>query len=232
MALLFSLLTLGCTLVGGALLWGAVLEVRHALLLWRARRVAAGSMGRTHAAIVDVRGQVHLETPLTAPLSGKSCAQWLLVVSRAPVRTASATDGASDVVVLQDARPFWVDDGTGRVRVSVQGRGIPLSEVKSTSQPLQRLTPTLDALITARVGMPAAMWCHGREVTAVESALFAYDEVSVVARHATHPRLIVEPVHVTLGRPRVVALRTAMRAVVVAGFAVIFFAVAQWLRGL
>lgn len=230
MQTLLTLLMLGCVAVGGALVLGSLSQVRHALVLWRARRVAAGSIGQTDAAIVDVRGHVHLEAPLTAPVSGRSCAQWLVVVSRAPAKAGQPRDGLSDVVVLQDARPFWVDDGTGRVRVNVKGRAIPLSEVPSTSQPLVKLTAPLAALLTARLHLPAAAWCHQRDVTVVESALFAYDEVSLVARRERGAHLSIEPVHVTRGRPRVVALRTAMRAVVAAGFAVVFFAVAQWLR--
>lgn len=230
MHLLVAALVLGCVLLGGALLLGALADLRHALVLWRARRTAAGSLGQTDAGVVDVRGRVHLETPITAPLSGKSCAQWQLVVSRAPAKAGQTKDGLADLVVLHDARPFWVDDGTGRVRVSVQGKAIPLSEVKAHSQPLVKLTTTLDALLSARLHVPAAAWCHQRDVTVVESALFAGDEVSLIAKRERGPRLVIEPVHVTRGRPRVVALRTALRATVVAGFAVVFFAVAQWLR--
>jgi hypothetical protein len=230
MQLLGTLLMLGCLLVGGALLLGSFSELRHALLLWRARRVRAGDLGHGDASVVDVRGQVHLEEPLCAPLSGKSCAQWHLVVSRAPARPGQPRDGLADLLVFQEARPFWVDDGSGRVRVSAPGRAVPLSELKPTREALTRLNQRLEALLSARLGMPAAAWCHQREVTAVETALFAYDEVSLVARRALHPRLAVDPVHITLGRPRVVALRTAMRSVVAAGFAVVFFAVAQWLR--
>lgn len=225
-----TLLVFGCVVIGGGLLLGSASEVRHALLLWRARRCAAGSIARTDASIVDVRGRVHLEQPLTAPLSGRSCAQWLVVVSRAAPRPGQGRDGLPDALVFRDARPFWVDDDTGRVRVDVKGRAIPLSEVPSTSRPLERLTPSLDTLISARLGAPAAAWCHQREVTVVERALFAYDEVSLVARRSALPRLTVEPVHITCGRPRVVALRTAMRGVVTAGVAVVFFAIAQWLR--
>ena len=230
MQLLLALLMFACVVVGGALLLGALADVRHALVLWRARRTAAGSIGTTDATVVDVRGRVFLEQPLTAPLTGLSCAQWQLVVSRAPAKLGQQKDGLADLVVLHEARPFWVDDGTGRVRVSVQGKAIPLSEVRSKSEPLPRLTATLDALLTARLHVPAAVWCHQRDVTVVESALFANDEVSLVAKRKRGPRLVLEPVHVTLGRPRVVALRTALRAVVVAGFAVVFLAVAQWLR--
>lgn len=230
MHLLQSVMMLGCVAIGGALLLGSLSEVRHASLLWRARRCTAGSIARTAATVVDVRGQVHLDQTLTAPLSGLSCAQWLVVVSRAPPGPGQERDGQSDALVFQDARPFWVDDGTGRVRVDVKGRSIPLSEVSSKSTRLERLTAPLAALITARLGSPAAAWCHRRDVTVVESALFAYDEVSLVARCSTFPRLAIDPVHVTRGRPRVVALRRALRAVVTTGMAVVFFAIAKWLR--
>lgn len=230
MHLLLTLLTLGCVVVGGALALGALADVRHALVLWRARRTAAGSIGQTDATVVDVRGRVFLEQPLVAPLTGKSCAQWQLVVSRAPAKPGQHQDGLADLVVLHEARPFWVDDGTGRVLVSAPGKAIPLSEVKAHSEPLAKLNATTDALLTARLHAPAALWCHQRDVTVVESALFAGDEVSLVAKRERGPRLVIEPVHVTLGRPRAVALRTALRAVVVAAFAVVFFAVAQWLR--
>lgn len=230
MAALLTLLMLGCVVLGGALALSALADVRHALVLWRARRVSAGTIDGAGASVVDVRGRVHVDEPLSAPLSAKGCAQWQLVVSRAPVKPGQPNDGLADVVVLHQARPFWVDDGTGRVRVAVQGRAIPLSEVRSTSQPLVKLTPALDTLLRARLPVPPAAWCHQRDVTAVESALFAGDEVSLIARREQRGRLAIEPVHVTLGRPRVVALRLAMRAAVVAGFSGVFFAIAQWLR--
>lgn len=230
MPVLLTLLMLGCLLVGAALALGALSDVRHALLLWRARRVSAGAIDHAGASVVDVRGRVHADEPLSSPLSAQRCVQWQLVVSRAPVKPGQHKDGLSDVLVLHEARPFWVDDGTGRVRVAVQGRSIPLSEVRSTSQPLVKLTPALDALLSARLPVPPAAWCHQREVSAVESALFVGDEVSLIARRELRARLSIEPVHVTLGRPRVVAMRLAMRAAVVAGFAGIFLAVAQWLR--
>ncbi len=230
MSALLTILMLCCVVLGAGLALGALSDVRHALVLWRARRTSAGAIDRAGASVVDVRGRVHLEAPLLAPVSAKSCAQWQLVVSRAPVKPGQLSDGLPDVVVLHDARPFWVDDGTGRVRVAVQGRAIPLSEVRSTSQPLTALTPALAALLGARLPVSAALWCHGRDVTVVESALFAGDEVSLIARREHRARLVLEPVHVTLGRPRAVALRLALRAAVVAGFAGVFFAVARWLR--
>jgi hypothetical protein len=205
---------------------GAFMDAKSAFTLWRARRVAAKDV-RTSSGIVDVRGKISSEQPLTAPLTGRPCAQFIVILERAAPKGGVKRDGDPDLITFVGASPFIVDDGTGRVHVDLRTARVPVTGTDVHKQPLERLTQPLDRLLQGRLHKPGGVWCMNRSVTATEAVLLEGMEVSVVAKKSADG---FEPLHVTTGRTRVVAMQAMMRAGMASTAAVMLGAVWLWLR--
>lgn len=228
MTFFLQVLAVACLVTGLGLLLGVVVESRHALLLWRARRVFARDLGRgTSPGIVEIHGRARSRSPLTAPLSGAACLQFMVVLERAPPNNGRG-DADPDVVTFVGASPFVVDDGTGKIDVDLHARRVPVTGVRVERRPLERLTAPLEKLLAVRLGKPGGLWCHGRTVTATEALLVDGVELSVIGRSGNDGKLT--PLHVTTGRLRVVALQGFVRATTGAGVAIVLLNIANWLR--
>src|SRR5262245_51930532 len=128
----------------------SLLELNHSLLLWRSRRVSAKDVRASTDRIVDVRGTVHAQSPLMAPLTGKACVQFTVVMFRDPKKGVKAErDGFPDVMTFVGMSPFIVDDGTGRIHVDLRENRVPLTGATITRKPLERLTAPLEKLLAA-----------------------------------------------------------------------------------
>ncbi len=225
-SIVMQLIAFALLSTGASLLLGALFEIRHALTLWRARRVSAREL-RGSSGIVDVRGPARAEEPLMGPLTGRSCVQFTVVMERASPKGGVKRDGDPDLITFVAAAPFTVDDGTGRVHVDLRTRRVPITGTSVIRKPLERLTQPLDKLLAVRLHKPGGLWCMNRNVTATEAALLDGTEVSVVARKTADGFL---PLHVTTGRVRVVALQGLMRAGMAVSAAALFLGAWLWVR--
>lgn len=232
MSSILQVIAVGCLVVGLGLGLGAVGEARHALRLWRARRTKAGDVGGSGgSSVVEVRGTARATRPLASPLSGTACLQFLVILERAPP-TGRPRDDDPDLLTFVGAAPFIVDDGTGTIAVDLHARRVPVTGVRVQQKPLERLTAPLEKLLATRLGKPGGLWCHGRAVTATEAILVDGAELSVVAAR-TRPGGApggLEPLHITTGRVRVIALQGLLRATLTAMVAVVLVNVGLWLR--
>jgi hypothetical protein len=202
---------------------GGVLETKHSIVLWRSKRVMARDLGAV-SGIFDVRGAVHASTPLTAPITGRSCVQYTVVVERAH----KGSDGDPDLITFVDAAPFSVDDGTGRVHIDLRMHRIPVTGASIVKKPMERLTQPLERLLALRLHKPGGLWCTGRDVVATEAALVDGTEASVVARKGKDGLIV--PLHVTTGRPLVVAMQGLTRAGVAFIVSALLAGVWLWLK--
>jgi hypothetical protein len=220
MSFLAQALATVCLVVGGGLAVGALVESRHALLLWRARRVRARELdaGADSAGVFEVRGPARAKVPLRAPLTGAACIQFTVILERERPPDGRSPDGDPDTLTFVGTSPFVVEDGTGSLEVDLRTSRAPLTGTRIERKPLARLTAPLEELLAVRLGKPGGLWCHGRAVTATEAALLEGAEVSVVARRSAAG---VRPLHVTTGRVRVVALQGLMRAAIALAVAVV-----------
>src|SRR5690349_13402688 len=108
--MLLQLIAFAATAVAGFLGLASALELNHSLMLWRSRRVSAKDLRSESSRIVDVRGKVHAQTPLMAPLTGKACVQFTVVMFRDPKKgVKQERDGYPDVMTFVAASPFIVD---------------------------------------------------------------------------------------------------------------------------
>lgn len=227
MGLIFHLIAFSFLASGVALALGAVLETKHAVTLWRSRPVKARDV-RASTGIFDVRGPVHTSSPLTGPLTGRSCVQYTVVVERAQPKGGQKRDGEPDLITFVEAAPFVVDDGTGRVHIDLRLHRVPVTGTSIVRQPIQRLTAQLERMLSIRLHKPGGIWCSGRDVVATEAALMDGDEVSVIGRKGENGEII--PVHVTTGVTRAVAMQGLTRAGLAYIGATILFALYAWLR--
>ena len=226
MGLIVSLIAYSLLASGLALALGAVVEMRHAFFLWRSKRVAVKDIAG--GGIVDVRGAVHAaENPLTAPLTGRACVTFTVIMERAQPKTGQTRDGDPDLITFVGAAPFAVDDGTGKVRVDLREHRVPVTGTDVVKQPLARLTQPLEKLLAARFGKPGGVWCMNRDITATEAVLLEGAEVSVVGRVRAGA---LQPLHVTTGRARVVAMQGVIRAVAALGASGVLLALYGWVR--
>jgi hypothetical protein len=95
-------------------------------------------------------------------------------------------------------------------------------------QPLERLTQPLEKLLAMRLHKPGGLWCTGRDVVATEAALVDGSEASVVAKKGADG--LVVPLHVTTGRPLVVAMQGLTRAGVAFIASTVLAGVWLWLK--
>jgi hypothetical protein len=209
----------------------AVGDALHAWSLWRARKVPLREL-MTQTGILELRGRARATNPLMAPLTGKTCVQFTVIVERGrpldhEFGRRPERDEHPDMLTFMGASPFVVDDGSGTVTVDPRVTRVPVTGSVVERKPLPRLTAPLEKMLTARLGKPGGLWCAGREVTATEAALLEGAEVSLVARRTPGT---FTPLHVTTGRVRVVALQGFMRAVVVGALAIVLVNVWVWLR--
>lgn len=219
-------------LVSGAFLaLGAVVEAWHALSLWQSRPVKVSELSSARG-IIDLRGRTRAELPLQAPLTGRSCVQFRVVVERKQPRAGQRRDQRPDLITFVGAAPFLIDDGTGQRRVDLRadrgGGRVPVSGSSIERRPLERLTAPLEKLLQARLGAPGGLWCAGRDVVATEAALLEGTEVSVVARLGRDGAL--RPLHVMTGRAKVIALHGALRAGLALGGSALLLLVFLWLH--
>ncbi len=222
-----TFLAYSCLASGLGLAFGALLEVRHAFRLWISKRIqAADARGTT--GIFDVRGRAHAETPLKAPLTGRSCVQFTVIMERKTPRAGQKRDDRPDLITFIDASPFFVEDATGKVRVDLRERRVPVTGTSVERRPLERLTQPLERLLHARIGAPGGVWCMNRDVIATEAVLLDGAEVSFVASRDAEGN--VTPLHVTTGRLKVVAMQLLMRAGMAMCGAAVLVALFQWLR--
>jgi hypothetical protein len=102
---------MAATLGGGVTALGLVQAGRA---FWTARLLSgsgATPMTELSEGLQEVRGTPLAEGAVTAPLSGRPCLHWrLLVEQQRRTRWETVLDKRASV-------PFWADDGTGRVRV-------------------------------------------------------------------------------------------------------------------
>jgi hypothetical protein len=194
---------------GAFLAFGAIHEALHALRLWRSRRVPVSEL-TSSTGIVDLRGTARAEVPLMAPLTGRSCVQFTVVLERKQPRGGQKRDHRPDLITFIGTAPFVIDDGTGRMRVDLRDQRVPVTGASVEKRALQRLTAPLDKMLHARLGAPGGLWCVGRDIVATEAALVQGTEVSVIAKLARDGA--VTPLHVLTGRAKVVALHGALKA--------------------
>lgn len=222
-----SFLAYSCLASGLALAFGALMEVRHAFRLWISKRIHA-SDARGTSGIFDVRGRVHAEIPLQAPLTGRNCVQFTVVMERKTPRAGQKRDDRPDLITFVGASPFFVEDATGKVRVDLREKRVPVTGTSVERRPLERLTQPLERLLQARIGAPGGLWCMNRDVVATEAVLLDGAEVSVVASRDNAGNF--KPLHVTTGRLKVVAMQLLMRAGMAMCGAAVLVALFQWLR--
>ena len=227
MGIIFHLIAFSFLASGVALALGAFMESKHALTLWRSRPVKACDV-RKSTGIFDVRGPVHTLSPLTGPLTGRSCVQYTVVVERTQPKGNQKRDGAPDLITFVEAAPFVVDDGTGRIHVDLRLHRVPVTGTAIVRQPIERLTAQLERMLSIRLHKPGGIWCTGRDIIATEAALIDGDEVSVIGRKGDNGEII--PVHVTTGKTHVVAMQGLTRAGFASIGATLLFALYAWLR--
>lgn len=228
----FTFLAYSCLASAAALAFGALMEVRHAFRLWISKRVSAvdmrGAAAGTHAGIFDVRGRASAEVPLMAPLTGRTCVQFTVIMERMQPRAGQKRDDRPDLITFVGASPFFVEDTTGRVRVDLRDKRVPVTGTSVERRPLERLTAPLERLLQARIGAPGGLWCKDRDVIATEAVLLDGAEVSLIAKRDEDGT--ITPLHVTTGRTKVVAMQLLMRAGMAMSGAAILVALFQWLR--
>lgn len=215
-------------LISGAFLGvGAIAEALHSLSLWRSRRIKVSELS-TARGIVDLRGTARAELPLKAPLTGRDCVMFTVSMERKQPRAGQKRDARPDLLTFVGAAPFVIDDGTGRRRVDLRDKRVPVTGTSIEKQPLERLTAPLEKLLRERIGVPGGLWCMGRDVVATEAALLEGTEVSVIAKLGRDGELM--PVHVMTGRAKVVALHGVIRSAAALVGSAMLVLVFQWLR--
>jgi hypothetical protein len=225
--ILLSLLAMTCLASGATLALGALLEGRHAIQLWRSKTIAARDVA-TATGIFDVRGSVVARAPLQGPLTGRPCVQFVVVMERKQPKRGQKRDGEPDLLTWIESSPFTLDDGTGKLHINLADQRVPVTGTSIIKQPLERLTAPLERMLHARLKKPGGLWCSGRDVVATEAALENGAEASVVAKKSPAGDLVA--VHVTTGRPRVVAMQGLTRSGMAASGALILGALWMWLR--
>lgn len=232
MSWVLTFIAYACLASGAALAFGALMETRHALQLWRSRRVTAGDLGSAGGigivGIVDIRGRASAEIPLMAPLTGRTCVQFTVIMERKQPKPGVKRDDRPDLITFVGASPFFVDDGTGKVRVDLREMRVPVTGTSVERRPLERLTAPLEKMLHARLGAPGGLWCMNRDVVATEAVLLDGAEVSVVAKRGADGSVV--PIHVTTGRAKVVALQGVIRAGMALGAAAVLIGLFEWLR--
>jgi hypothetical protein len=228
--MLLKLVALCCLVCALALVLGAIGSVRRGLELWRSRRVRAADLGR-EAGVVEVRGRARADAktgPIMAPLTGRPCVTFTVLVERAAPRDGKKRDEDPDFLTFMAAAPFVVDDGSGQVPVDLTRARVPVTGFDVVvRRPLERLTNPLEKLLAARLHKPGGLWCMNREVAATEAVLLEGAEVSVIARRSGNDVL---PLHVTTGRVKGVALQLFVQAAIALTVGGALLGVWQWIR--
>lgn len=154
---------------------------------WRARGALAGlrdaPLSERSDGLVRVTGRVALESPLFAPLSGRPCAGFELVVRG----LGTAVGG-----VVRDRRAFRLESGEAAARVLPEGADwyMPVTALRTLAAgeaPTERLAALLDSCAELR-------WLRGRALALeiVERALESGRAVSVVGVARTRRAAVSE----------------------------------------
>jgi E3 ubiquitin ligase len=131
--LLFAIIFL---VAGGALLYFRNRAKQKAALMGRTETSAAADVsGLAPGTLIEVKGTLRCEEPLTSEMAGRSCAYYSATIAREYIEE---DDNDSDVgsdrrseILSQNVRfaPFSVEDDTGRVPVNGEGAEFDAEEV-------------------------------------------------------------------------------------------------------
>jgi hypothetical protein len=166
------LVATGIALVVGADLWlSPERRVRRTL-----RKARVSRIGDVREGLVKVVGKLELLETLTAPLSGRRCACYEVIVDKAE----GGGDAEMPLIHEVATRDFLVMDDSGRARATVS----PAAQMAVTkdahwfSGDLNHGTPTLEALL-ARHGWSSTRLAFDRTLRYREGVLEPGEEVAV-----------------------------------------------------
>lgn len=131
-ALIVGGIGLVACIVGGVLLYVSRQGERRAAAMRDAPTLSAAALGEVPTgATVEVKGTLRSAEPLTSELAGRPCAYYSASVTREyevqdrDARGDRRTERRSETLASNtQSTPFFVEDGSGRVRVDPQGADV------------------------------------------------------------------------------------------------------------
>jgi hypothetical protein len=149
----------------------------------RAIRTAPGTpIAQAQAGnMAKLTGRVsYLTEPVSAPLSGRSCAYYLVTVEE----YRSSGKSGSWVTILRDAGgvDFLIEDGTGRARVVNQAlKVVAVQDAKYSSGTFNDATPELEAYL-AKHGQKSKGWLFNKGMRYLEAVFEEGETVAIVGQ--------------------------------------------------
>lgn len=173
----------GFLFVGGAALVGLILgaawwfskeqQIKRAL-----RKLRPTPLGEVRDGLVKVRGTVATLEALQAPLSGRACAYYEVIVEQ---RVSSGKSSSWRTIIREvEERDFLLEDGTGRARVEmVAVEAAVTKDGHWSSGTLNDATPELEEFLQ-RHGHASQGWVFNKTLRYREGVLEPGEEVAVL----------------------------------------------------
>lgn len=147
----------------------------------------------TGGGLVRAQGVVHCLDTLTAPLSGRVCAYFEVIVEE-KVTTGKSSRWRTVIREIEE-RDFLIDDGTGRARIEmVAVRAAVTKDLHWSSGTFTEPTPELERFLQ-RHGQRGQGWVFNRTLRYREGAIEPGEMVAVVG----HAELELDPEPSTSG---------------------------------
>ncbi len=151
---------------------------------------ATGIGAAAEGTAVRITGQVIADGTMEAPLSGRICVCYQLIVEEESSSTDS--DGNSTTTwseVLREVRgvPFIVHDGTGRALIDPTGARITLHQDHDTSSGTFDPASPREEAILARHGQKSSGWVFNRALRYQEGVIVAGETIAAAGHGVREP---------------------------------------------
>lgn len=163
-----------------------VFAERARLLRWMRRQPRRAIADAVDGAVVRLVGQVTVSgTPLQAPLTGRPCAAWRIVIEE--YRSNGKTGSWHQVGEAHDGVEFVIDDGTGRAWIEPRAARVEMVFDQTTRSGTLDDPTAIEEGLLLRLGISGRGWLFNKSLRYREGALEPGETIAVVGQVHREP---------------------------------------------